>query len=1105
MIINKIAHLSDIHLMKTPTRNDEYRTVFKRLYKSLRDEKPELIIITGDFVNDYIDLQGEQIVLASEFLNELSEIAMVRIIRGNHDYHKARPNRTDSIEAIVKAINNPNLIYLNETGLIKDNNITWAVWKYGDKHSPWEKHNKVREDNQTYIDLYHDTINGCVTPHGLKMKGNNLIKKTNFLGDYLFAGHIHKQQFLNKEKTAAYAGSLIAQDFSEGDNSFHGYLLWDIENKDVKLINIPNDYSYKTIIISQYTDFDDLDFEIDDPTKYNRLRFNWVTLPETKTIENQKKVEEYITKKYKDQVISIKHQNQFIEETTIGDTVDDNQLATINDNSTQHSIFKTYLSSRGVDDEIINEIIQLDETITDLMKIDKDSNGDWDIVKFGGRNFMSYEEIDLDWRNVNGLIQLAGYNARGKTTIFKLISYLFYGKTLETESRVKFGDSRYVNNRNNAKSCLAYGVIKSNGKYYGIKRETKLKFTKDGELSGAPTTVSYYILDDPDDKMNDQKDINKLDETLRKKTQSNINAMIGSYDNFNRIILTTSDTLNRVLSNEMAVFIDSLLFDSGLDIFDKKHETVKAYNKKRLQNNRISCDETQIKNDIENSKNRIQVLNNEIEEITEKDLPDLDNRIKIGDEYVESLLKKLHKIDDEVYNLDINQTNNDIENNTKTINDLKTKNQALSDRVNSLPEQYNKDRLDELNDLLNKNKESVNSIKYENRGYENEINTEQHQIEILNGKIFTHNRTIKGIEQKIDELQSSKICPVCKQTLKKDERNHINQLIEDQQKETNKLTDEIEVIKTKDIIVHQNKISEIKQKIKNNTERIDELVLSNEPILNEIGLINNQKNDVDKRNGLLLEIANNKVSMGGIENKINQLQLLIEKHKLMTHQIEVNKKITRGISLAKEKLNNLRSQRDSKHNAVSGNKQLINNLEENIKKDEKILADYKKQEHVDYIVKLYTECVHRDGIPRLMLTNHIIPQINNTLDSLFKTLDFHIWIDLSDLKPKLRYYDRPDAIIDCISSSGMERTFSSIGLKFALNQINIKSKPMFLLLDEVMGKLVEESVDQFQLLLESLKDYVNRVMIVEHNTTINADHIYHVDMNNNGISKITLK
>ena len=121
-------------------------------------------------------------------------------------------------------------------------------------------------------------------------------------------------------------------------------------------------------------------------------------------------------------------------------------------------------------------------------------------------------------------------------------------------------------------------------------------------------------------------------------------------------------------------------------------------------------------------------------------------------------------------------------------------------------------------------------------------------------------------------------------------------------------------------------------------------------------------------------------------------------------------------------------------------------------------------------MNLYKKCVHRDGIPKQILANYILPKINLTLENILSVAPFKVWLDPDDLRPKLAYNNRPAAVIDCISASGKERTFASVVLKFALNQINVKAKPMMFLLDEVMGKLdLEGSVEEFVEILQMIK------------------------------------
>ena len=294
-MINKIAHLADIHIRKTPTRNDEYQQVFDRTIKSLTTDKPDRIVIVGDLVHDYLDLQGEQLIMAHNFLRDLAAIAPVRITRGNHDCRKKNLKRVDSIKAIVATVGDVDVVYYDKTGFYTDDNITWAVWHHGEKNNnPWRKKEgkEILKNPAHYftIDLFHDPITGCRSTTDFEMKSKSYYKISDFKGDLSLFGDIHKKQYLDDADTKAYCSSLIEQDITEGDDAFHGYLLWDVSDRSRKEVSIYNDYTHHNIKITPYTDFDDLDFEIENPTKHMWVRFVWCTLPATRNKENERAV-----------------------------------------------------------------------------------------------------------------------------------------------------------------------------------------------------------------------------------------------------------------------------------------------------------------------------------------------------------------------------------------------------------------------------------------------------------------------------------------------------------------------------------------------------------------------------------------------------------------------------------------------------------------------------------------------------------------------------------------------------------------------------------------------------------------------------------------------
>ena len=67
--------------------------------------------------------------------------------------------------------------------------------------------------------------------------------------DLSLLGDIHKPQFLDEEKTMAYAGSLIQQNHGEGLT--HGIMVWDLETKKSEFVEIVNDYGYYTFHIDE--------------------------------------------------------------------------------------------------------------------------------------------------------------------------------------------------------------------------------------------------------------------------------------------------------------------------------------------------------------------------------------------------------------------------------------------------------------------------------------------------------------------------------------------------------------------------------------------------------------------------------------------------------------------------------------------------------------------------------------------------------------------------------------------------------------------------------------------------------------------------------------
>lgn len=1100
-MVQRIAHLADIHIHKSIRRHEEYKQVFNELIVSLRKERPDRIVIVGDLFNDYIKLEGELLVLVTKFLNALTKVAPVVITRGNHDVLKAASNRMDSIQAVVESIANPNIKYLNTTGMVDDDNVVWCVWKHGEKkNNPWPK-NFEKDQSKIYIDLFHDPVNGCVDANGYEFESRTYRSISEFKGDLSFFGDIHKHQYF-EENTKAYVGSLIAQNYSEGDDEFHGYILWDIANKTHQSIRVANKHNYHTVVVNRFTDFDDLNIDIPNISQKPSIRVKWQTLPAQKNIDNERKLWKYLEEKFAP--LSYKHKNEFVEENKI-----DVQEKTVFENITKrdvlHTIFTDYLRKIGHEDEIIEAVLKLDEIIESRMVIEQLTNIQWSIVKFWGRNFRNIKSIDIDWRDKDGLYQITGKNTAGKSSIIQLLSYIQHGKTIETDSRMKAGDSRFVNNRSNASSCEGGLVIECNGEYYGIKRATTIVRNKEGEITKAPTVVNYYLLTSPDDEFIDGdkgNNLNALAEENRNSTQKRINEIIGTYDNFLRITLTTADSLNAILTTDDSEFLDAILADAGLNIFDQRLQELKQYKKEIITTDRITCN-------LETEAEAIAILEKQIidkNDVIQKRKGDLQlmvDKIQILQDRKTDQQKKYHQIDSEIAKLDVARVQSSISTYKQQIFNLVREENQLKSTIDSLKTSFDEARLTDLIKQKDNHKNDEFKLRTEINGYKLQIEQTISLQHKHNGEIELLKREGKGKRDEITSLQESKTCPTCGREKNQDTVDHIQLKIKSIETDMFTIAAKIKE-KTVDTSFQQ-KITELKASISAIEEQITGKSIGFETITIEIGKLTNDKQEVEKRDRLLLEAASYPVKIENINLKIQGEEDKIKRFASLQDQINENKQFDGIISGIDNELYNQKSQHQSLSNLISQFETEIPYITNLILQKKELIKKFNQQQQNDRVMDIYMKCIHRDGVPTQILRNNLLPKINNTLSDFLQPVDFNVWLDENDLRLKMSYATHPTAVIECIGGSGKERTFSSISLKVALNEINNKSKPSLFLLDEVMGKLKDESVEEFLEFVKLIKTKVRKLIIIEQNHEIQPDYVISAITDSNKISTITLE
>jgi DNA repair exonuclease SbcCD nuclease subunit len=196
-MIKRIAHFADIHIRNEISRLKEYQDVFETTYKSLREKKPDRIVISGDIFDNKNRIENESKLLAGSLLNTLSIIAPLVITKGNHDFNVKSKNRVDSIMTVTKLINNPNVTYYSKSGFYEDENVVWVVWDHADRVNPWKEIEHTKIKGKTYIDLFHDPINGCSTATGYEMTSAKYISSKDLKGSFSLLGDQHLRQYVD--------------------------------------------------------------------------------------------------------------------------------------------------------------------------------------------------------------------------------------------------------------------------------------------------------------------------------------------------------------------------------------------------------------------------------------------------------------------------------------------------------------------------------------------------------------------------------------------------------------------------------------------------------------------------------------------------------------------------------------------------------------------------------------------------------------------------------------------------------------------------------------------------------------------------------------------
>lgn len=265
-MIKKIIHIADIHI-RNFQRLEEYTFKLNELNEKIKEEikgcsKDEIrIILAGDINHSKNSVSNELIAFVSTWIRQLEEFGRVIVISGNHDLMVGNMSRIDTLTAIFTASQFKNAIHLDsylgyESGIVPDDNVTWALYSiFSDFRRPNIEQAKKDFPDNTVIGLYHGTIIGATLNNGTTIDSG--VDGDLFYGcDFVAAGDIHKRQELKRgDVKIVYPGSLIQQTFGETVTQ-HGFVVWDLEKKSHKFIDLSDNYALYDFEIKSVDDID---------------------------------------------------------------------------------------------------------------------------------------------------------------------------------------------------------------------------------------------------------------------------------------------------------------------------------------------------------------------------------------------------------------------------------------------------------------------------------------------------------------------------------------------------------------------------------------------------------------------------------------------------------------------------------------------------------------------------------------------------------------------------------------------------------------------------------------------------------------------------------
>ncbi len=1024
----KIAHVSDIHVRKLKYHK-EYRAVFEQLYEKLREEKPDIIVNTGDTFHTKLDMSPEAIKMMSELFVGLADIAPYHMILGNHDMNLKNSGRLDAISPIVDYLKHPNIHFHKYASVVEvAPGIDLHVLSIVDPEN-WQK---VLPEDRVNIALYHGSVVGSVTDSGWMMTHGDISLDELEKYDYAMLGDIHKtDQKVDNSGRAKYPGSLVQQ--NHGESNDKGYLIWDIQDKNTWATRHVSLTNPKPFITIELTRKGRMPKNISIPLGARLRLVSNNNLP----LDSMKRAVDIAKHRFKPETISFLNRASG-ERGSVEGITDGLQTENLRDIKVQEELIDEYLVDYEVPEKTLEKVYELNKKYNKIVEDNEDvsRNINWKLVDFEFDNLFNYGDgNNVSFEELSGIIGIFGKNFSGKSSIIDGILWTLFNTTSKNERK----NLNVINQ--NKEFCRGKVKIQIDDRVYTVERSAKkyVKRLKGAETLEAKTDLNFEVFDPV---MGETVSLNGLTRTL---TDANIRKQFGTLDDFSVSSLSSQhgalafiDEGSTRRKEIIAKFLD-------LELFDRKFKLAK---------------EDSV--DLKGALKRLESKNYD-EELESAEALLSESRIGLADRRqlcssLKSALVELKEVDSEIQNkidsipaeiIDISTVRKEIASKQNQIISLESRNNEINNTLKFKQQLYKK-----VNDFITEfDLEHYTKLQNEINGKSSELSNKEKEID----KLTDDYENVINKEKLLNSIPCGTSYPTCK--FIRDAHIAV----------ANKTTIEVEQKNVLDAI------EELKQQIlKFSPDEVEEQ-------LEKYRNIENSKHEISSNIAdMNLELEKNKNLVHTITNKLDELQTKHDEYELNKEAIENLELLVAQLNKCRYKIKQTESRISDCEAATLEFVKSVGSYEQKIENINEQKQEYRDLQTEFAAFDLFMQCMHPNGIAYDVIKKKI-PVINEEVAKVLANIvDFEVFFEAAGNKFDInikhpKYEERPIEM-----ASGAEKSLSAMAIRLALLGVSSLPKSDLFILDEPGTALDEDNMSGFIQILELIKVYFKNVLLISH-------------------------